>query len=78
MNTKLKPIATSIYTFEDLINDNLLYVDKTEYIYTLVNNPDKYLFLSRPVVLESRSPCQHTLSSDQGAALRSLLSYSFL
>ena len=44
MNRKL-PIG--IQSFEKLISDSFLYVDKTEYIYRLVHNNVPY-FLSRP------------------------------
>ena len=43
----MKSLTTSIYTFEDLIDDNFLYVDKTEYIYPLIHKKGQY-FLSRP------------------------------
>ena len=29
----MKDLTTSIYTFEDLIQGNFLYVDKTEYVW---------------------------------------------
>lgn len=43
---KLYPVG--IQTFEDIINRNLLYVDKTEYIYRMTHGGGKYFFLSRP------------------------------
>ena len=43
---KLYPIG--IQTFEEIINRNLLYVDKTEYIYRMTSGGGKYFFLSRP------------------------------
>ncbi len=43
---KLCPIG--IQTFEDIINRNLLYVDKTEYVYRMTHGGGKYFFLSRP------------------------------
>ena len=33
----MKPIATDTYNFEQLINDNYTYVDKTEVLRQLVN-----------------------------------------
>jgi hypothetical protein len=44
----LKPISTSIYTFQDLISGGYLYVDKTEYIHRLVSESKGLFFLSRP------------------------------
>jgi hypothetical protein len=44
----MKPMSTSIYTFEKLIKGGYLYVDKTEYIYNLVSQPYGLYFLSRP------------------------------
>ena len=43
--TKLYPIG--IQTFEEIIKKDLLYVDKTEYVYRMAN-AGKYFFLSRP------------------------------
>ncbi len=43
---KLYPIG--IQTFEEIINRNLLYVDKTEYIYRMSHSGGKHFFLSRP------------------------------
>jgi hypothetical protein len=42
---KKLPIGTQ--SFSKLIEDNKIYVDKTEHIYNLINNGDVY-FLSRP------------------------------
>ena len=47
----MKGIKTDSSTFEDFVkNDDILYVDKTEYTYRLVSNkPDKrFFFVSRP------------------------------
>ena len=44
----MKELTTSIYTFEDLINGNFLYVDKTEYIWQLIKPAKEMYFLSRP------------------------------
>ncbi|MBQ6473200.1 MAG: AAA family ATPase [Victivallales bacterium] len=41
-------LTTSVYTFEDLIQGNFLYVDKTEYIWQLVRPTKGMYFLSRP------------------------------
>ena len=43
---KLYPIG--IQTFEEIIRRNLLYVDKTEYIYRMTHCGGKHFFLSRP------------------------------
>ena len=43
---KLYPIG--IQTFERIIKENKLYVDKTEYIYRMAHNSGTYFFLSRP------------------------------
>ena len=37
-----------IQTFEEIVKRNLLYVDKTEYIYRMTHGGGKYFFLSRP------------------------------
>jgi hypothetical protein len=44
----LKSICTATYTFQSLIERGCLYVDKTEYLWRLVSNPDGIFFLSRP------------------------------
>jgi hypothetical protein len=44
----LKRLALSNHTFADIIDDNLLYADKTKYIYNLLKSEDKSFFLSRP------------------------------
>ena len=46
--TQMKPLTTSVYTFENLIEGNWLYIDKTEFIWNLVSNPQGIFFLSRP------------------------------
>lgn len=43
---KLYPIG--IQTFSELITKNLLYVDKTEYVYRMTHSGGKYFFLNRP------------------------------
>ncbi len=43
-----KYITPSVYSFENLINDNFLYVDKTEYLWKLVQPNNAMYFLSRP------------------------------
>ena len=40
--------VTDSYTFEYLIEKNLLYVDKTEYLYKLIASNKKLFFFSRP------------------------------
>ena len=44
----MKRITSSVYTFEDLIQGNFLYVDKTEYIWQLIKPAKEMYFLSRP------------------------------
>ena len=44
----MKDLTTSIYDFEDLIQGNFLYVDKTEYIWQLIRPAKDLFFLSRP------------------------------
>lgn len=43
---KLYPVG--IQTFEEIINRNLLYIDKTEYVYRMTHGGGKYFFLNRP------------------------------
>ena len=43
-----KDLTTSIYTFENLIRGNFLYVDKTEYVWQLIRPEQAMYFLSRP------------------------------
>jgi hypothetical protein len=43
----LKKLGIGISDFKELIKGNYIYVDKTEYIYKLINS-GKYYFLSRP------------------------------
>ena len=43
---KLYPVG--IQTFSEIISHNLLYVDKTEYIYRMTHSGGKHFFLSRP------------------------------
>ena len=44
----MKDITASVYNFEDLIQGNFLYVDKTEYIWQLIRPAKEMYFLSRP------------------------------
>jgi Protein of unknown function (DUF1703)./Predicted AAA-ATPase. len=44
----MKDLTTSIYIFEDIIQGNFLYVDKTEFIWQLVKPAKEMYFLSRP------------------------------
>ena len=48
MEQQLKRCPVGIQTFSEIINRNLLYIDKTEYIYNLAHSEAKYYFLSRP------------------------------
>jgi hypothetical protein len=43
----MKPLPIGIQSIEKLINGNFLYIDKTEYIYSLIESSG-YYFLSRP------------------------------
>jgi len=43
----MKPLPMGIQTFSEIINLNMVYVDKTDLIYKMVK-PQKYFFLSRP------------------------------
>lgn len=47
METRLKNYPLGIYTFSEIIERNLFYVDKTGYVYDIANKY-KYVFLSRP------------------------------
>ena len=44
----MKDLTTGVYSFENLIQGNFLYVDKTEYIWQLVRPAQGLYFLSRP------------------------------
>ena len=44
----MKDLTGSVYTFEDLIQGNFLYADKTEYIWNLIRLAKGQYFLSRP------------------------------
>ena len=44
----VKNITSSVFSFENLINGNFLYVDKTEYIWKLIKPANAMYFLSRP------------------------------
>ena len=44
----MKDLTSSVYTFEDLIKGNYLYIDKTEYLLKLVRPYKGIYFLSRP------------------------------
>ena len=46
MATKLYPVG--IQTFERIRKEDLLYVDKTEYVYRMTHTSGKYFLLSRP------------------------------
>ncbi|PID78394.1 MAG: hypothetical protein CSA18_03880 [Deltaproteobacteria bacterium] len=43
----MKNLPIGISTFEEIVRDNYIYVDKTEYVFKLINR-GKYYFLSRP------------------------------
>ena len=44
----MQKLTSSVYTFEKLIDNGFLYVDKTEYIWKLVSAAPASFFLSRP------------------------------
>ena len=44
----MKDLSSSVYSFEKLRNEGYLYVDKTEFIWKLINPAGKSYFLSRP------------------------------
>ena len=44
----LKYYPVGIQTFEEIIKRNLLYIDKTEYVYRMTHGSGKYFFLGRP------------------------------
>ena len=46
-NKTLKRLPVGIQTYEKLVESDCLYIDKTEYIYKMVNYSN-YIFLSRP------------------------------
>ena len=41
-------LTSYVYSFEELVNGNFLYVDKTEYIWNLICPSSAGYFLSRP------------------------------
>ena len=47
MPLPFKKYPIGIYTFEEIVGDNYLYVDKTAHVYNITHN-FKYVFLSRP------------------------------
>ena len=44
----MREITTSLYTVEDLIKGNCIYVDKTKYTYQLLKKAEAQIFCSRP------------------------------
>ncbi len=44
----MKKLTSSVYTFEDIVKDDFLYVDKTEFIWKLISQGKAMYFLSRP------------------------------
>ena len=44
---ELKRLPVGIQTYDEIVNNNWLYIDKTEYVYKM-KNLSKYVFLSRP------------------------------
>lgn len=46
MTPRLYPLG--IQTFEEIRENDMLYIDKTEYIYRMTHVSGRYVFLSRP------------------------------
>ncbi len=44
----MKKIAVSKADFSEIIKNNFIYVDKTDYLYNIVTSNEPYYFLSRP------------------------------
>ena len=44
----MKDLTSYVYSFEEMIQGNFLYVDKTEYIWQLIRPSSAGYFLSRP------------------------------
>ena len=44
----MKNLTSSIYDFEKLRTNNYLYIDKTEYVWRLIEQAGESYFLSRP------------------------------
>ena len=44
----MKNLTSSVYSFEKLRTEDYLYVDKTEFIWNLINPAGESYFLSRP------------------------------
>ncbi|MDR0356670.1 MAG: AAA family ATPase, partial [Deltaproteobacteria bacterium] len=44
----IKDLPLGDQSFEEIIDQNILYADKTRYIYELLKSTDKNYFLSRP------------------------------
>ena len=44
----LKRYPVGIQTFEEVVKRNLLYIDKTEYLYRMTHDGGKYFFFSCP------------------------------
>ncbi len=47
MDNKLKKLPVGVYTLETIINENYLYIDKTDIALDVIEN-NRYVFLSRP------------------------------
>ena len=53
----MKNLTTSIYTFEDLIGGNYLYVDKPEKLWQLLSRPKAFISFPARGVSVSRLLC---------------------
>ncbi|ACJ75362.1 conserved protein, with A weak D-galactarate dehydratase/altronate hydrolase domain [Thermosipho africanus TCF52B] len=44
----MKGLPIGLQDFSDIVNNNMIYVDKTKFIYDLASSGNKYFFVSRP------------------------------
>ena len=51
MSDKLKKVATDIKTFSDFIENDCYYVDKTQYIKTIMKDGSATMLFTRPTSL---------------------------
>ena len=63
----MKKLTSSVYTFADLIADDFLYVDKTEFIWKLVSRGKGLYFLSPRAASASPSPSPPSRPSSRAA-----------
>ena len=60
-NKELKRLPVGIQTYSEIVDGNYLYIDKTEYIYKMLQI-SKYIFLSRP---RKAIPATYSLTMDK-------------